>query len=191
MLDVLKVILENTPTALLVLLGVYATWFAARIYFVMIRKTKDKVDGYEQRFDNIDQKLSFIENSLQILISYLKGKGILSQDFLSKKSPLVLNKLGVEILEKSGGKDIIDSNYDTICKALESEGKSISAWELYNKTLFTFINLLNNKMFLNIHKFLYNNPSYKGKALPELDIITILSVYFRDKYLEQYPELVQ
>ena len=46
-------------------------------------------------------------------------------------------------------------------------------------------------MFLNIHKFLYNNPSYKGKALPELDIITILSVYFRDKYLEQYPELVQ
>ena len=35
-------------------------------------------------------------------------------------------------------------------------------------------------MFLNIHKFLYNNPSYKGKALPELDIITILSVYFRE-----------
>jgi hypothetical protein len=110
--------------------------------------------------------------------------------FMTNHSPTSLTASGVNLLNESGGKKLIDENLDFFIAELHNT-LSKTAPDAENNAFEVIFKNSDNKNFKGIKDFIYNHSVYEGSQINLTAIVKISSIYLRDKYFEKYPDILQ
>ncbi len=161
-------------------------------------RMEEKMDGFEKRIDGIEQTLLLhtdrlyrLEGTLEKLLIYMKNKNPkMDVAAFIAKSPLQLSALGWDILEKTGGKKIIDDNFTELFRLLDSQrDKFRSPLDLQHHATRLILELIDTEMCVPLRDYVYYNPIYvtdNGEKLL-IDLVScadIMGIYLRNKYSE-------
>ena len=189
----------------LLVIAVVAT-FKIAVYHASIQNTKQKVDdlpcdGHAKSLGEQDKTLARQEKAIdehKVKINDI-SVWIMNKDksmipvFMNKQSPYYLNPAGIALLNASGGKECVDENIDFFITELEKlEPQTAYDVEAYsNRVLF---DCSYSVIFKNIKDYVYVAPLMNvGGQKIEIslfNVISVTSLYLRDKYLELYPDLI-
>ena len=164
-----------------------------------------KVEKFHRRFvkteadckkieTDISPKLKNISDDIRTLITVVKlGNSALDLTLFKTQSPVSLTDVGIEILEKSGGRRYIDENLAALLIDLEKRELK-TALDVENIAASVLLFKSNQTAFTPIKNYIYNNPEFVSelglKATLDLGkIAQVMGIYLRDKYLEKHPEL--
>lgn len=131
------------------------------------------------------EKLASEKSCKFIPLHPVKTKGI-----LQATSPMQLSDLGRKLLECSGAKEIIDTQYQKLEKMINEQNFK-TAYDVQNYISKLIAKLENEDFMIPIKSFVYNNPEFENNTLELLDIQGAMVIYLRDKYFEKYPELIK
>ena len=133
-------------------------------------------------------RLDRIESILDRVCHYLAVEGGLDIGYFSSGSPMMLNDLAKELLEKSGAKDFADSQADALIAEIEKKAPT-NKLDVQQTSIMTVFDATNMPQFDKVKNFIYENPVYNGGKVDLSTLVDIVAVYIRDKYLEKHPEL--
>ena len=161
----------------------------------------DKHDKHEERLNNSESLLHKMEGQLELLVnnsimkSTEKIRSRSGHTFSAKHSPRVLNQNGEALLNECGGKEFLDKNMDIfIDKIRKMQPKT--ALDVENLAIAVMKAATIEDIFNPIKDWVYNAPirevcnpdgSTSEIEVTLEDIVFVLSLPVRDKYLEQYP----
>lgn len=182
------------------------------------QSTRDKVKGIEDlpcsyhsaRIEKLDDSLA----DTRMLMSRMEGQLVLlvrnsiekSNDemqntqvfeYSAKQSPRRLNKLGEELLKRSGGDRFISENLDFFVRKLEELAPKTALDVEYYSSAVLLANT-NEDIFIPLKVWVYNEPTREviddagNKKIQDVslnDVVYVMSLPLRDKYLELHPEL--
>lgn len=170
-------------------------------------ESKDRIDNlkcqtHEGNYNAVKKTLESVKNSLETLKDMnanisawiMKFDNNMIDVFAKKQSPIMLTKMGKELLEMSFAKNTVDNNLDFFIKELEVLDLK-TPFDIEEKALDIVLKNTGNEMFNDIKNFIYYSPeeikfSNNEKAKISLQaIIKVMSIYIRDKYFEKYPEI--
>lgn len=157
-----------------------------------------KLGWFLNRFDELHRKfdeemsptLVNVERTLDRISRHIISQDSLNPDFFNTSSPIQLNAFSKELLEESGAKHFVDSSYEKLSEKVEDK-KPKSLLDINQFAISVIFDLTDTEAFSKIKDFIYQNPNYKGKRVDLSLIITLTSLYLRDKYLENNPELIE
>lgn len=156
------------------------------------------INSHNSRFDNIDTKLSSIQETLTIICTHLIEKDSKAAKLFSRKaSPRKLNEEGQRIFNEYNGTSFLQNNEDLLLNAIQEKNPS-TALDVEKRALEVLYENVNSTIFNEIKVKLYNSPSITlsidGKEEPYTltmnDICFIFSIALRDLYLEKHPEVI-
>lgn len=153
-----------------------------------------KVGGAHSDLTMIGRNVSLISTKLNRLgirmtaiVTYLVMKDSTASTLFNSESPLALNKLGLDLLDVSGGRTYIDNNLDLLINLVKKENPK-SSLDVEQCSSAIILDVSNSDDFIAIKDFVYNNPEYKKIEITVALIASVLGIYLRDKYFEKYPE---
>ncbi len=156
----------KTETLLTIFLPIITALIAIIGWF--LRDKLKKIDEIDCKVNKIDSRVANIEGRMGI-------------GYATASSPIRLTVKGEEILEKSGGKEIIDreDNKNKILDKILEEPKPTNAYDVQEKTKQVITEMAGDPMFTPIK-------DYAFQAGIELNVIlNVVSIYFRDFALEK------
>lgn len=119
--------------------------------------------------------------------------------FSAKNSPRQLNQNGEELLRDSGGRELLERNMDFFINKIEKLQPK-TALDVENMALAVLQTHTNEDMFIPIKNWIYNAPamelknpdgSTRSQEVDIDDVIFVISLPLRDRYLELHPEIIK
>jgi len=107
---------------------------------------------------------------------------------IKERSPLELTKLGKQLLEESGAKQLIDNNYDEL-KGEIDESNCKNAYDVQVCASKLIAEREDKNFMTPIKNFVYKNPKWRGKNLTLLNIERLMVIYLRNEYLIKHQDL--
>jgi len=185
-------IIKNIPNGIYYLAIGWAVWKVAHFYFVRFRdleKKSDDISGIGKKIDDkLEPTLVKINSTLDRISRYIITKDSLDPAFFSTSSPVELNELAKELLDKSGGKAFVDNTLDFLISKIEERNPK-SILDIQQLAVSVIFDLVDTEAFSKIKDFVYQNPKYQSQDVDIPVIINIIALYLRDKYFEKHPEL--
>ena len=138
-----------------------------------------------------------VQNSIEKGNRKIKKKSGLA--FSAKHSPRQLNGNGIELLNDCGGKEFLETNMDFFIGKMEKLQPK-TALDVEDMALAVLQTHTNEDMFIPLKSWVYNAPSREIKnpngstRIQDVDlddVIFVLSLPLRDKYLELHPEIIK
>lgn len=184
-------IIKNIPNGLYYLAVAWVVWQAAKFYFIRFRDLEKKSDDISSISKKIDDKLEptlvKINSTLDRISRYIITKDSLDPAFFSTNSPVELNTLAKELLDKSGGKAFVDNTLDFLISKIEERNPK-SILDIQQLAVSVIFDLVDTEAFSKIKDFVYQNPRYQGQDVDVPVIINIIALHLRNKYFERHPE---
>lgn len=185
-------IIKNIPNGLYYLAVGWVVWQVARFYFIRFRdleKKSDDISGISKKIDDkLEPTLIKINSTLDRISRYIITKDSLDPAFFSTNSPVELNALANELLEKSGGTAFVDNTLDFLVSKIEERNPK-SILDIQQLAVSVIFDLVDTEAFSKIKDFVYQNPKYKSQDVDIPVIINIIALHLRNKYFEKHPEL--
>jgi len=198
---------EITAMVAFVIVAFFAAWKFSK-YHSSIEETKKKVNSlpcetHKTQLDKIESLKSIVSSTNEIVIEiskWIAGKDKKMIDTLmQKRSPYTITNIGHQVLEKSGGKKVIDNNLDFFINELEILNLK-TPYDIEDKSTSIIFGNLSNEMFNDIKNFIYYSPEKIEMTDPDTSekrnieitlsaILNVMGVYLRDKYFEKHPEI--
>lgn len=181
MLQFLGKVAENIPNGLYYLAVGYLVWKIAELYFVRFRdveKAQVKINK------EISPSLVRIDKTVDKIAMYIITKNLLDATYFHSHSPVELNDLSKEILEKSGAKEFVDCDFEFLKEKID-EKKPQGLLDIQNSAISVIFDLEDTEKFKDARNFVYNNPKYKEHDINIQIIINIAALYLRNKYLKK------
>jgi hypothetical protein len=164
------------------------------------RNNKNVLDKVERGLINLDKTVkSTNEMVAEICKWIMKNDNNMIDVFVKKQSPSKILPIGYSLLEETNAKKAVDHYMDFLIKELDSENPQ-APYDVEDKALTVLMKNISHDLFSEVKSFLYNSPetitlidpetSEERQIKPSIQIITeLMSIYLRDKYLEQHPEI--
>lgn len=192
----------------------WGVWYLATRFQSM----KDKVEGIDSlpcsrhniRLDSNERQiadtralLSKIEGQLELLVQSTIDKGTQKirrksgATFSAKHSPRTLNENGQNLLRNCGGIQFLESNMPFFISKIE-QLQPKTALDVEDMALAVLQANTNDDMFIPIKNWIYKAPaqeikSPEGNVLKQEidmdDILFVMSLPIRDRFLEQHPQI--
>jgi len=148
-----------------------------------------KIKGVCDNFPDIKKLLNHVDKSLSVLNSILIEKNVISNSFYSEAhSPRQLNAVGKKLYSESGAEALFTSLYDELLSDLEKRTPA-SFLDVESKSLAVLLDKMNDSKLKELQDFAYNHPNFEGNALTFFDILYVMSLNLRNKYLEKHQEI--
>lgn len=163
-----------------------------------------KLERHDEQFADSRAAVSRIEGQLDLLVKTLvpKQKKRIERSAYAlsgKHSPRQLNKNGIALLKDSGADKFLEANMDFFIKKMEVIAPK-TAYDVEDLASTVLLAESNNDMFIPLKSWAYNAPtrelknedgSVKSLDVELDDIIFVMSLPLRDKYLELHPEIIK
>ncbi len=163
-----------------------------------------KIERHDEQFADSRAAVSRIEGQLDLLVKTLVPKQKKRIDraaptFSGKHSPRQLNANGIALLKDSGADVFLESNIDLFIKKMEIISPK-TAYDVEDLASTVLLAESNNDIFIPLKSWVYNAPtrklenadgSIKMQDVELDDIIFVMSLPLRDKYLELHPEIIK
>ena len=163
------------------------------------------MDRHDEQLADTRAMMSRMEGQLELLVQNsieknnqkIRKKSGLA--FSAKNSPRQLNQNGVELLKDSGGREFLDRNMDFFIRKIEKLQPK-TALDVENMALAVLQTHTNEDMFIPIKSWIYNAPamqlknpdgSTRSQEVDIDDVIFVISLPLRDRYLELHPEIIK
>lgn len=202
--------------AVLVIAAVWAVWKLATSFQSMRDKVKTiddlpsshhktKIERHDEQLADTRALMGKMEGQLELLVqnaiekSSRKIRKKSGMTFSAKLSPRQLNQNGIELLNDCGGNDFLNSNMDFYIDKIEKLQPK-TALDVEDMALAVLQTHTNEDMFIPIKSWIYNAPSRelqnqdgstRTQEVDLDDVIFVLSLPLRDKYLEKHPEIIK
>lgn len=189
-IDGFKWVWSHSPT---LVLGGLLVW-AAMYLRSRFKKIEDKCEVLHTKdVPEINGKLNTIITQLSKVTTYLSTKFDAHNQLFQVNSPKELTSLGVDILDKIGGKKYIDNNISSLIATMEKQDFK-SGLDVENYSTILLFEKTNEDGFTPIKNYIFQNPEYKledgSKMSLDINVVmSIMSIYLRNKYFEKYPDL--
>ena len=142
---------------------------------VDITEIKSDVKNMSSKLDYLSGKLDNLSDS----ISWLQTGNV-----ARKKSPMQLNEVGGDILEKSFLREAIDTNRDFLFEKIKEKNPQNEA-DIDSECFNVIFGLYSNPIFAQTRMFAYNNPTYGEVSLNPLTTSRIGAIYLRNLYINE------
>lgn len=163
-----------------------------------------KIERHDEQFADSRAAVSRIEGQLDLLVKTLvpKQKKRIERSapaFSGKHSPRQLNQNGIELLKDSGADKVLEANMDFFIKKMEVI-KPKTAYDVEDLASTVLLAESNDDIFIPLKSWVYNAPtrelknddgSVKMQDVELDDIIFVMSLPLRDKYLELHPDIIK
>lgn len=161
----------------------------------------DRHDTHEKRMNESDALLHKMEGQLELLVSNSIGKSNKKirnhsgYSFSAKHSPRVLNENGISLLQDCGGNEFLKQYTDYFISKIETL-KPKTALDVEELALAVLQTSTSDDMFIPIKNWVYNAPmrelhypdgTSKSQEITLEDILFVMSIPLRDRYLEKNP----
>ncbi len=202
--------------AVLIVAAVWAIWKLASIFQSMRDRVKGidnlpcghhttKFERHDEQFSDTRALMSRMEGQLELLVQNsieksnrkIKKKSGLS--YSAKRSPRQLNQNGIELLSDCGGNDFLNANMDLFLRKIEKLQPK-TALDVEDMALTVLQTNTNEDIFIPLKNWVYNAPSRvlknpngstRTQDVDLDDVIFVMSLPMRDKYLELHPEVTR
>lgn len=201
--------------AVVIIAAVWGIWKLASAFQSMRDKVKEiddlpcahhssKIDKHDEQFSDARALMGEMKGQLDLLIATLvpkenKRTKAISPNFSRKHSPRTLNEAGLELLKISGGEDFLKAHADFFIKKIEALAPK-TPLDVEDFASMVLLANRNDDRFIPLKNWVYNAPTREitnedGTTQPydaELDdVIFVMSLPLRDRYLELHPEIIQ
>lgn len=158
-----------------------------------------RLSKHEDKMGNSEALLHRMEGQLEILVSnsIAKSNGTIrnrsGRAFSAKNSPRVLNENGISLLKDCGGCEFLDTYMDYFVSRIRGLQPK-TALDVEDLALAVLQTAINEDMFIPIKNWVYHAPervliepdgTHTKREVCMDDIIFVLSLPLRDRYLEQ------
>lgn len=148
------------------------------VFWGTLSKYKEKVDSLEKRVESSEERLRTTEQKVTACETRLEEREPIKK-YISRKSPLTLTEAGRQLLEESGGKQIIDANQDELLKNIQSREPK-SPYDIQESAKQILESLKDDSRLIEVKDFAFK------KGL-ELDVpLSVMAIYLRDIALPKY-----
>lgn len=131
------------------------------------------------RMGRYSEKIDQLEKcNLNTRISVMEGKIEVRQPFTQRKSPINLTDRGITVLRDSGGKNLIDENYNEL-KNIVEENNPKTSYDIQESSKITIEKLKDDERMIVIKEYLFK------EGIEFEEIIDVLGIYLRNKILEE------
>ena len=166
----------------------FLLWNYSKFYFWTHNKCED-IPDMKKDLSEIKISLAVLSNKIDSLtnstISVLSNQS----NFSNANSPIVLNNDGKLLLEKSGANTYLKNNSVFLVKEL-SKLRIDSALDVEREAFILLSSKsISDHKFKEIKDFIYNRTKVNSKQVTLSDVLYVMSIRLRDKYLEKHPEL--
>lgn len=160
-----------------------------------------KLDTHERQIADSRELLGRMEGQLELLVSNSIGKSNKKirnhsgYSFSAKHSPRVLNENGISLLQDCGGNEFLKQYTDYFISKIETL-KPKTALDVEELALAVLQISTSDDMFIPIKNWVYNAPmrelhypdgTSKSQEITLEDILFVMSIPLRDRYLEKNP----
>lgn len=163
-----------------------------------------KIDRHDEQFADYRATVSRMEGQLDLLVKTLipnQKRRIekAASYFSSKRSPRQINQSGIDLLKDSGADRFLEENIGLFIKKMEAFQPK-TAYDVEDLASTVLLAESNEDIFVPLKSWLYNAPSRlmtdengtsKMKDLNLEDVIFVMSLPLRDRYLELHPEIIR
>ncbi len=177
---------------------------AAKIETLPCAYHSTKIEKHDEQFADSKAAVHRIEGQLDLLIKTLVPKQKkrvqrAAPSFSGKHSPRQLNQNGVELLKDSGADKFLDANMNFFIKKMEVIAPK-TAYDVEDLASTVLLAESNDDMFIPLKSWVYNAPTRqlvnedgttKMQDIELDDVIFVMSLPLRDKYIELHPEIIQ
>lgn len=202
--------------AIVIVAGIWAIWKLASSFQSMRDKVKgiddlpcshhtSKIERHDEQFSDTRALMSRMEGQLELLVqnsiekSNRKIKKKSGIAYSAKHSPRQLNQNGIELLADCGGNDFLNANMGFFIKKIEKLQPK-TALDVEDMALAVLQTNTNEDMFIPLKSWVYNAPlrvlknpngTTRIQDVDLDDVIFVLSLPLRDRYLELHPEIIK
>lgn len=163
-----------------------------------------KLDKYDERFSTAETLMSEMKGQLDLLVklstsSRTKPLLLAENDYSEKHSPRKLNQNGVILYADIKGDDFLRNNFKFFASKIDKLSPK-TALDVENYALSILRASLDMDIFIPLKSWVYNEPTRTIKRADEIeyttnvsmdDVLFVLSLPLRDKYLELHPEIIR
>ncbi len=163
-----------------------------------------KIEKHDEQFADSKAAICRIEGQLDLLVKTLipKQKKRIQRAapcFSGKHSPRQLNQNGVELLKDSGADKFLDANMDFFIKKMEVIAPK-TAYDVEDLASTVLLAESDDDIFIPLKSWVYNAPARQLKnddgttKMQDIeldDIIFVMSLPLRDRYLKLHPEIIK
>ncbi len=156
-----------------------------------------KIGRFSEGFKNVvksvdDMGADIRKNTMTLksITTHLYSSGNAAHGLFEHNSPITLTDIGKSVLEQSGGKDYIDKHQITLIQEMENENLE-TALDVQNYSSSLLFLKTEIDGFKYIKDWVYNNPVFENINITMAEIIKVMAVYLRDKYLEKHTNLLE
>ncbi len=128
--------------------------------------------------------------TLKSITTHLYSSGNATHGLFEHNSPITLTELGKNVLVESGGEEYLNRNYTSLIEEMEGENLK-TALDVQNYSSSLLFQKTEGDGFKDIKDWVYNNPVYNEINITMAEIIRVMGVSLRDKYLEKHPDLIE
>ena len=197
-------LLDNYPfIGSAVVLAVFV-WFVAG-YHNWIRDTRNRVEGLPcdengkkldalvVKMDEYGNKIDSIGIGFENLCRELVRKEVINPvSYLQRYSPYKITETGQRLLEATGAKECVDANIEYFIDAIEVLNPQ-TAYDVEECCGMVIEKSIPKPIFKKIKDYVYASPGIiVGEMRVDIsmkDVISVMRVYLRDKYLEIHSDL--
>jgi hypothetical protein len=116
---------------------------------------------------------------------------------IKKNSPYTITRVGMEMLEESGAKTVIDDNIDYFIRELESIDPK-TPYDVEDQSINLVFRNMGNEIFNPVKNYIYYSPDKIERYDPENGenqtielslpgLLNVMGVYLRDIYMQRHP----
>ncbi len=196
---IISYIQNNYPLLFIFIAIIVATWFVCWKWFKFYHRFKkteedcNKIAGLTKDVHSIRTDINRISSSIEKLFVFLNDKhDNFDSRLFRSQSPIQLTPAGSDLLSKFGGDIYIENSLNRLITLMEVQNFK-SALDVQNHARVLLSDEVEKEDFVKIKNYIFNNPVYKYDdkdiQLNLLTIISVMSIYLRDKYFEKHPEL--
>lgn len=148
-------------------------------------------------FEEVNKQLYPLTNAMAELQHFLsKNKKfkfiplhqIKPNSYVQENSPLMNTPLGLQLLEASGGKKIVDDHYSEYESQI-NQRSCPTAYDVQIVSSEIIAEAQDLEYMKPVKDFVYTNPKYNNIPLELDDAQRVMVVYLRDKYLDNHPQI--
>lgn len=138
-----------------------------------------------QILDDLQKTMEKIKTNIKIACDALIKSEVIEFNGtdLQTYSPFQITEEGKQKINDLGFEKIFEDNKKDFFDFIDAENPK-SKYDIEAMSIKAVFSLFNKDYFRGVKEYLYNNPTYGTKQM-----ITLLGVHVRDKYLEDHPEI--
>ena len=201
---IITYLLDNVPWLVAVIVVGVAMWKLSK-YHSNLETTQKTVSSLpcSQRKNEIDQLKSFeksfdsMAERFEEVCKWIMRNDINTIDTLAPKhSPRRMNRMGIEVYEETGAKQVFEDNKNFFLAELEKKNPK-TAYDVEDAAFEVLLANLQEPIYNPIKSYLYTSPSKivkKDESGSDLEIelsmgllLQLMSLELRDSYLELHP----